>query len=257
MSERQKLTILEVKEPQAVGDKGAQMVKFRAKDKDGVILWYTTFTKSLFGVIKLGAEVEVDPNDVEVKTREHNGTEYTDRRVSQLYINGKPMAMREARQFAGPNRRSPEEIASIEMQVFAKLAMEGWIAGKLADDSKSVKGLISLMEARLCAAPKAASEVKAATKAKLKTKEVAPPEDPEVAFPSVSKETEERKALKERTGQFEIQCKRLGWSFQTHSAQIAQWLQTHFGARWIELTPEAQEKAIAGMKAEADEMGAK
>ena len=225
---REKLTILEVKEPQKVGDKGAQMVKFRARGADGKELWYTTFRQSLFDSIKVGIELEVD---VETETRTHNGTEYTDRRVSQLYVDGQPVAVKGAGgrpPFGFNGRKSPEEIASIEQQVAAKLVAELWIADKLEQDSKEVKALRGWLLKQLSEAP--AAPVKPA--------------------PDTKKPATSPKNLKV---EFNKECKRLGWDVKTEEglARIRQWLDQHgFVMPWEQLTDEAQEKALKMIKEE-------
>ena len=129
MTERRKLTVLEVKPPQKVGDKGAEKVEFRAKweDKDSG-LKYLTFRKPLFDAIKPGAVLDAE---VEIKDREFDGNIYTDRNVVQLYQEGRPLGGPTAgRQFG----RSPEERSSIERQVALKASIES-VATKI-DDSQ-------------------------------------------------------------------------------------------------------------------------
>ena len=82
MADRKTLTITQVDEIKKVGDKQIPKLSFKAKDGDKE-LTYFTFKSSLFEAIKEGQTISAD---VEIKTREWEGQEYTDRRVVQIYV---------------------------------------------------------------------------------------------------------------------------------------------------------------------------
>lgn len=149
--ERVKLTITEAKEPVAVGDKGALKKAFTAK-REGTdkAVSYFTFSKSLFEKVLAGASIDAD---VETSTREYDGNTYTDRKVSQIYEGGQPVAQHGTGAGSGGQRawgKSPETLAlehknemeieilthgSIEKQVAVKELGEGLRSGLFKPDS--------------------------------------------------------------------------------------------------------------------------
>ena len=138
MSERQKLTVLEVKEPVKVGDKGAEKMQFRASDASGKEVWYFTFKKDLFGVIRQNKDKTIEV-DVDVSEREYQGNTFVDRKVSQVYIEGQPIVTKDREGWS--SSRSPEERAAIAAQVAVKAVTELWVAGKLDEASPFVIAL--------------------------------------------------------------------------------------------------------------------
>ena len=152
---REQLKIIEVKDVKPVGSKGAELLAFKAQGKDGKALWYRTFRRSLFDSIKVGATIEAD---VEVKTEEREGATYTNRQVSQVYIDGQPMAVKGQYQGFRANGRSPEEIASIESQVAAKIMSELVLGGKVAIDSEDGKMLLAWCRAKMALPAKGPTE---------------------------------------------------------------------------------------------------
>ena len=125
---REKLKIIEVKPIQEFG-KGGKKLIFRANDGQHD-LKYITFRSSLFEHIKVDANLEVD---LEVTTREYEGETYTDRKVMEIYLDGKPVGG-EAKGGGRQWGRSAEELASIERQVAVKEVGECFRMGKLGDD---------------------------------------------------------------------------------------------------------------------------
>ena len=131
MSEgRQKLTISHVGEPQAVGDKGAQKVTLKAKGEDGKELQYYTFSKSLVPFLKIGETVEAL---VTVSQREVGDAIYTDRKITEIYIDGQPVSSKGQGGKPGfqPYQQrigDPAERASIEAQVAVKAVTELLVA---------------------------------------------------------------------------------------------------------------------------------
>lgn len=249
MAEKVKLTILQVKDVQKVGEKQREKLSFQARDAEGKELWYFTFRTTLFDAIRNGKDKEIEV-DVEVKSREYDGTTYWDRNVSQVYdAEGKPIAPVESkgqgsRQWYG---KSPEEIATIEAQVAAKIEGEkeiaaaeiverSWIAGKLTDDSPLVVGMYNWIWHLLGPG----------------LKEGAKPLDKPIDTPRQAPVEGEKVRLE----MFKAQCKRYGWDFSTKKGGdgIAGWLDSRpEGLRWKELSAEGQELAVEQMRKLADE----
>ena len=137
MSERVKLDILEVKETQKVGDKGAQKLSFQASDKaNGREYQYFTFSSRLFPLIQKGKTLEVD---VDVSTHEYGGNQYIDRKVVQVYVDGQPFSRPS---FGQPSQAFQKDTASIQTQTAFKGVIELMVAGLVkADDALGVLAL--------------------------------------------------------------------------------------------------------------------
>lgn len=88
MAERVKLIVTETKDIQAIGDKGAKKLAFKATNADGRELAYFTWRTQIFPHITVGSELDAE---VETTSREYEGNVYTDRKVNQLYIEGQPV----------------------------------------------------------------------------------------------------------------------------------------------------------------------
>ena len=146
---REALTIIEIKDVKEVGTKGAQVLAFKARGKDGKELWYSTFRRSLFDAIKPGRSIAAD---VEVKTQEREGATFTNRQVNQVYVGEQPVAVKGQFQGYRNSGKSPEEIASIEQQVAVKALTELMVAGKIPIDSD--EGVLMLAWCRMRLAPK-------------------------------------------------------------------------------------------------------
>ena len=127
-SKRMKLEILEIKERQSVGDRGAIKLTFKAKSDDEEH-WYYTFRSSLFETIESG-EGKTFEADVEVKETEQWGTQ---RDVKQIYVEGQPVGGKKQWQ---ARQDSPETRASIERQVSVKIASE------ISDTSESLDEIL-------------------------------------------------------------------------------------------------------------------
>lgn len=115
MAERMKLKVTDVKEPQPIGDKGATKLSFKAKNGDGKDLQYFTFAKRLFESITKDAEIEVD---VDVTTRETDSGSFVDRKVTEVYVDGKAIGQTPKTGYV--RQDSPEQRESIEAQVAVK-----------------------------------------------------------------------------------------------------------------------------------------
>jgi hypothetical protein len=123
------LTILEVKEPIKVGDKGFEKLQFKARNAEGKEGNFFTFTKNLFDSIKEGKEIQAD---VEVTTTQQDDRTYINRKVTQVYIDGKPVSEKKEWQGKqGFGGHSIEERGSIEAQTAFKGVIELMVAGKV------------------------------------------------------------------------------------------------------------------------------
>lgn len=111
MSNRIKLIVTEVKEVQKVGEKQIPKLNFKAKDPEGKEHQYFSFRTSLFELIKSNAELDAE---VDITTREYDGTTYTDRKITQIYVDGQPVGGQKK-----PWGKSPEMIL-VELDARAK-----------------------------------------------------------------------------------------------------------------------------------------
>lgn len=104
---KQKLTITSPVEAKKT-KKDKPFYTFNAKGDDGGELSYSTFSQTIGAALVQGVTYEVE---FEISTREYDGNTYTDRRVNQVWVDGKPIR-EEKKQY---NRgKSPEDIASME-----------------------------------------------------------------------------------------------------------------------------------------------
>lgn len=130
---RMKLTILEVKPRQVINaERGTTKLTFKAHNEDGEH-WFYTFRNSLFETIEGGKDKTLEA-DVITTESEQWGTQ---RDVKQLYVDGQPLGSKGRSGSWGG--KSPQEIASIENQVRAKLIVELRIAGVFDDNHPTYK----------------------------------------------------------------------------------------------------------------------
>lgn len=138
---REKLIITQVKELMPVGDKGAKKLAFQAKNAEGKELSYFTFRQGLFGEIQVGKEIEVE---IEVAQTESGGNLYTNRKVNQVYVEGKPVLV------AGQGKSfSYGDKASIESQTAFKGVIELLVAKIITPDDVLGKAALSWAAERL------------------------------------------------------------------------------------------------------------
>jgi len=130
--ERKKLKVVWVSEVTPFGDKGKK-VKFNAEDG----LTYETFSQSLFEYIVTGKELDAD-TELRITTAD-DSNQYPHWIVTQIYQDGQPIGSKG--KWGYSREKSPEERASIENQVRAKIISELWIADKFKDDDIEVKRL--------------------------------------------------------------------------------------------------------------------
>lgn len=122
--QRIKLSVIEVKDPQEIGDKGAKKLVFKARNPEGKELQYFTFNQKLFPHIMKDTELDAD---VDTSNREYNGETYTDRKIVQVYVGNEPVTGKPGGGWKG---KSPEELEneryrnrSIEAQTCLKEAV--------------------------------------------------------------------------------------------------------------------------------------
>jgi hypothetical protein len=138
MTERKKLSILSVGTVVKVGERQVEKLTFKANDGTSDMT-FCTFHSSLFPLIKVGAALDCE---IETKTREHDGTTYTDRNVNQIYVNGQAVAQKKG-YFGNQNS------ASIEAQCVCKMINEAWIAGKLENEDPFVLRMKAFWDSKL------------------------------------------------------------------------------------------------------------
>ncbi len=139
-TKRDTLTILEAKEPQKIGDKGAQKLVIKAKNKEGKDLQYFTFSNRLFSYLTQDAVIECD---IDISTREYENQTYTDRKITQIYKDGQPVE----RKGGGGNFNNRD--ASIEQQVAAYIVTDLWKSSLLTKDDPLVKKMLVWIDKRL------------------------------------------------------------------------------------------------------------
>lgn len=145
--ERIKLKVTEVAaEPKPIGTQGAKKLEFKATTPDNKTLPYFTFTKNFFPLIVKDKEIDVD---VDTTQKEYGGNTYTDRKVTQFYENGQPVGGQGGQRNFGNRYANPEERASIEAQVAAKIAGELIVAGIAAKDGELFRALSKWLLVRL------------------------------------------------------------------------------------------------------------
>ncbi len=134
---RSKLQVTEAAgDPKTFGDRGGQVLNFRAKFTGpennpwvGQTLGLGCFRKDLFATIQSSEPGSMLDCDVETKPYQTQDGERLNYTVTQIYVDGQPVAGKGQRQGGYSNADSPEKLKSIERQVSAKLALE-FAAGK-------------------------------------------------------------------------------------------------------------------------------
>ena len=151
--ERKGLAIISVEPVKEVGSKGAKKLQFKAKEKAGrEELTYFTFRPSLFETIEKGIGQVLDC-ETETSSRERDGNTFTDRKVNQIFVDGQPIGGQKKQfGFAG-YQHSPEERASIETQVAAKIGSELLAAKVIPVESAFGQAVIQWCLARLSGKP--------------------------------------------------------------------------------------------------------
>ncbi len=114
-----------------------QILKFRIEDEEhNDVLEVTAFNSAFFPLLKPEATLDCD-----IETKPSGN--FTNRIITQIYIDGKPMAEKKA--FVGGGyRQSPEARLSIETQVAVKAVVDLAVAGKLPDEWQHVLNLALL-----------------------------------------------------------------------------------------------------------------
>ena len=135
-SGRKKLTIVTLLEKRKVGE--AEVQEFTAKvEGEEATGKHGVWSKVLYEYIKEGATLDCDVVTKKSEKSDPDGNPYWNRKISQIYIDGKPIAQSSSKQGWQPRQDNPEQRRSIERQVAAKLALEfspqPTLLGKLCD----------------------------------------------------------------------------------------------------------------------------
>lgn len=144
MIARTKLTITEVQPIQAIGTKGAEKLSLKGKDEAGKELSYFTFSRHLFPLLKAGETIEVD---VDTTQRQVGEAIYTDRKIAEIYIDGKPSG--QGKPQGQWQRGSPEERASIESQTAFRGTCELMVAKVIDEQHPLAKAAMTWAKRRL------------------------------------------------------------------------------------------------------------
>lgn len=155
--ERTKLTVTEIGENKSL-TRGGSLQKFKAKTPDGKELQYFTFSAKIIPMVKTGAVLDVDLDTTEKNTDQ--GT-FIDRKVTQLYQDGQPVAGQK-----GNWQPQRDNTASIEMQTAAKIGGELLVAKVIDTQSELGRATMAWCLARLGKA-----ELKAETKSEIKSED--------------------------------------------------------------------------------------
>jgi len=125
---RMKLEVLELKEIQKGQRKDGkgewQKLSFKAKDGDGEH-WFDSFSTRLFPNIVVGNTIEADVN---ISQREYDGNTYTDRKVTQIYVDGQPVGQKSGGGWRG---KSPEELELSRKSYALSYAKDLCVADKI------------------------------------------------------------------------------------------------------------------------------
>lgn len=146
---RSKLQITEVAaEPKSFGDKGGQVLNFKANITGpegnpylGQTFGFGCFKKDLFETIKAAAVGVTLDCDFETKPYQAQDGERLNFNINQIYVDGQPVSVKKGYPGSYGNADSPEKRKSIEDQYRAGRITELWIAGKLPDDDSLVTKL--------------------------------------------------------------------------------------------------------------------
>lgn len=133
---RNKLTITKVLDPREYNDKPVHEFLAKVDGKEAAIkiaCWDT----NLFQFIKPDAVIDADWAEKASDKKDSNGQPYMNRKILNIFNNGQPVIEKKM----GRGAKSPEERASIEQQVKAKVIAELWIAGKFTPTDPEVNKL--------------------------------------------------------------------------------------------------------------------
>ena len=141
---RLKLEITSVSEPKDIGkERPWWMLEFKAKaegdDKPHTYKAFGNTTDApLFKPIQTNPKIDCDINiTTNVRERDGEPVTYTNRKVTQIYIDGKPVNVRQSGG-GGYRQDSPDTRASIEAQKRADITAQLWIGGKFDGNSSEV-----------------------------------------------------------------------------------------------------------------------
>ena len=104
--ERWQIKVLDVKERQPIGTSGAIKLAFQGETKEHTY-WFFTFSKRLTPIIESSVGKVIDAQ-VEISTRETESATYIDRKVTELFVDGK--SVQDTQKQGGWRGKSPEEL---------------------------------------------------------------------------------------------------------------------------------------------------
>ncbi len=144
-SGRKKLVIVKLLERRKVGE--AEVQEFSAKvEGEEATGKHGVWSRALDEYIKVDSTIDCDVVTKKSDKTDSEGNPYWNRKVTQIYIDGKPVA--EKKQFGGGYQR-PDNTASIESQTAAKIVAELMVAGKLAENDALAELMLSWCKKRL------------------------------------------------------------------------------------------------------------
>lgn len=130
----EEIKIKSAQEPKEFGSRGSKKLIFFGEDKKK----YEVYDSALFQYIVPNTTIKAD---VAVSSRDYEGTTYEDRKVTQVYVEDKPVLQKAQKQGWQSRAADPVERASIEAQQAAKFTAELWIAGKFSNEDPQVEKL--------------------------------------------------------------------------------------------------------------------
>ncbi len=145
-SGRKKLTIVKVLERRKVGE--AEVLEFTAhiEGEEGNAK-HGVWSRPLDQYIEESAVIDCDVVTKKSEKVDPDGNPYWNRKVTQIYIDGKPVS--EKKEWKGGYRERPDNSASIESQVAAKIVAELIIAGKVLPGESLAITLLQWCQKRL------------------------------------------------------------------------------------------------------------
>lgn len=135
--ERKHLAIIEVRDPKEIKP-GLSKLCFTATNGDKQALWYFTFNRDLFASLQAGQGKDIEADVDVAEPRTVNGQTYIDRKITQVYIDGQPVAKPAPRRPRSAGE-SPEARASIEAQCAYKGVVDMICAGIMKGDNPLAK----------------------------------------------------------------------------------------------------------------------
>ena len=125
--ERQKLFVITVMEPKPFGTREPPTIKYSCKVKSGdKEFLLQTFSKKFGDYFKPGETIDAEYSITSRENANDPEHPWIDRKVSQIFVDGKPIEGEKGGRSWGGNIDSPEKRASIERQSCLNAAVEIW-----------------------------------------------------------------------------------------------------------------------------------